>query len=149
MEAVGISAVTSQGLFLVDSYKSYKIDDGFLSEIREIQSMINKRNVESRFDEAAFKKSQENSKWITEKGKESVIFNPKASANEIIQDLAIYKMSHDLFSQKLKMVKVYIKMYQSKINLIKITKKRTEFEDLYQNIMIEIQKILKIKQMKK
>ena len=111
MEAVGISAVTSQGLFLVDSYKSYKIDDGFLSEIREIQSMINKRNVESRFDEAAFKKSQENSKWITEKGKESVIFNPKASPNEIIQDLAIYKMSHDLFSQKLKMVKVYIKMY--------------------------------------
>ena len=25
--------------------------------------MINKRNVESRFDEAAFNKSQENSKW--------------------------------------------------------------------------------------
>ena len=60
MEAVGISAVTSQGLFLVDTYKSYKIDDGLLSEIREIQSIINKRNVESRFDEAAFKKNQEN-----------------------------------------------------------------------------------------
>ena len=52
--------------------------------------MINKRNVESRFDEAAFNKSQENLKWNTKKGKESVIFNPKASANEIIQDLGIY-----------------------------------------------------------
>ena len=63
----------------------------------------------------------------------------------MIQDLAIYEMNHDIFSQKLKLVKVYIKMYQSMVKLIKTTKKkRTELEDLYQNIMIEIQKILKI-----
>ena len=33
-------------------------------------------------------------------------------------------MSIDIFSQKLKLVKIYIKMYQSMIKLIKNTKKR-------------------------
>ena len=70
MEAIGTSAVTSQGLDLVDSYKSYKSDDRYLNKIRKIQSMINKRNVEARFDATAFNNIQKkNSKWITENGK--------------------------------------------------------------------------------
>ena len=36
MEAVGISVIASQGLYLVDLYKSYKIDDRHLSVIKEM-----------------------------------------------------------------------------------------------------------------
>ena len=50
MEAVGTGELISQGLYLVDLYKSYKGDDWHLNEIREIKNMINminKRNVEA------------------------------------------------------------------------------------------------------
>ena len=39
MEAVGISVIASQGLYLVDLYKSYKIDDRHLSVIKDMQNL--------------------------------------------------------------------------------------------------------------
>ena len=93
--------------------------------------MVNKRNVEARFDTTVFNNIQENSKCIREDGKESAIFNPKTPDNEIIQDLTIYEISHYIFSQKTKAGKDLYKDVLEHDNTDKIYKKmRTELEDL-------------------
>ena len=95
-----VYTTSSEGLNLIESYRAYGGDEGKLTEINNIQNFMNKRNLEARFDATKFDSEKQNAIWQTKDGKTSVIFNPNASQDQIIEEIATHEMTHDILSQK-------------------------------------------------
>ena len=132
MKAVGTGMVSSEGLNLIDSYRAYNGNESDINNIKTIQESLQNRNINSRFDATYFTNNNENSMWITENGQQSVIFNPNANNDTIIQDLAVHELSHDIFSQKTQAGK---NLYKEVLNYAKTDENyksmRAELENLY------------------
>ena len=78
---------------LIDSAKEYNIDPSYVSDIQELTK---KRGIVSYFDASKFNDSQTGSYWTYEDGVPKIIFNPKASHEQRINELAIHEFLHDL-----------------------------------------------------
>lgn len=91
---------SSVGLDLVESYRAYNGNINKISEINNIQNFMNKRNLEARFDATKFDSEKQNAIWQTKDGKTSVIFNPNATQDQIIEEIATHEMTHDILSQE-------------------------------------------------
>lgn len=95
-----VYTTSSEGLNLIESYRAYNGDEGKISEINNIQNFMNKRNLEARFDATKFDSEKQNAIWQTKDGKTSVIFNPHATQDQIIEEIATHEMTHDIINQK-------------------------------------------------
>lgn len=94
-----VYTTSSEGLNLIESYRAYNGDEGKISEINNIQNFMNKRNLEARFDATKFDSEKQNAIWQTKDGKTSVIFNPHATQDQIIEEIATHEMTHDIINQ--------------------------------------------------
>lgn len=91
---------STEGLDLEQSYKAYNGEKKYTKQINNIQKFMNNRNIDARFDATMFDNNEQNAIWTTENGKDSVIFNPNASADQVIQNIATHEMTHDIINQK-------------------------------------------------
>lgn len=95
-----IYKISSKGLNLVESYLAYNGADNKIDEIKNIQDFMNGRNIEARFDATVFNNESLNAVWETKEGKTNVVFNPNASKEAIIEEIAIHEMLHDIINQE-------------------------------------------------
>jgi hypothetical protein len=91
---------SSKGLNLVESYLAYNGADNKIDEIKNIQDFMNGRNIEARFDATVFNNESLNAVWETKEGKTNVVFNPNASKEAIIEEIAVHEMLHDIINQE-------------------------------------------------
>lgn len=91
---------SSVGLDLVESYRAYYKNIDKINEINNIQNYMNVRNIDARFDATAFNNESVNALWETREGKNSVVFNPKASEEKVVEEIATHEMLHDIMNQK-------------------------------------------------
>ncbi len=91
---------SSEGLNLIDSYRAYNGNENKISEINNIQKYMEGRNIDSRFDATMFENEKQNAFWQTKDGKSTVIFNPNATQEQIIEEIATHEMTHDIINQK-------------------------------------------------
>lgn len=85
---------------LQDSAKKNNFDANNQTLI-SIQNMLNKAGVEGEFDSKMFSDEDTGGlHTIKENGKRKIVFNPKASADTILEELAIHEMAHDLMTFK-------------------------------------------------
>lgn len=131
-KAVGTGVVSSRGLDLVESYKAYNGDTKYKNEIANIQKFMNNRNIDARFDATMFDNNEQNAIWTTENGKDSVVFNPNATQEQVIQSIATHEMTHDIINQK---TEAGTSLFNDVLENIKTqkdyAKNRQEIEDLY------------------
>ena len=92
--------VSTEGMTLEESYVAYNKNDKSVKQIRNIQQAINNRGINARYDATMFKNNNQNALWTTQDGKQTVIFNPNANTEKIIQNIATHEMAHDIFNQK-------------------------------------------------
>lgn len=87
-------------LNFIESARKHNID--FNSEtIRSIDNLLNKRNINATFDANRFNDINTNAFWtIDDNGNRNVIFNPNANTNDLLQNVAIHELTHDLLSSK-------------------------------------------------
>lgn len=90
----------SVGLDLVESYRAYNGNINKINDINNIQNYMNVRNIDARFDATAFNNESVNALWETREGKNSVVFNPKASEETVVEEIATHEMLHDIMNQK-------------------------------------------------
>lgn len=95
-----VYTTSSEGLNLVESYRAYNGNINKINEINNIQNFMNKRNLEARFDATKFDSEKQNAIWQTKDGKTSVIFNPNATQDQIVEEIATHEMTHDILNQK-------------------------------------------------
>lgn len=95
-----IYKTSSEGLNLIDSYRAYNGNENKISEINNIQKYMEGRNIDSRFDATMFENEKQNALWQTKDGKSTVIFNPNATQEQIIEEIATHEMTHDIINQK-------------------------------------------------
>lgn len=95
-----IYKTSSEGLNLIDSYRAYNGNENKISEINNIQKYMEGRNIDSRFDATMFESEKQNALWQTKDGKSTVIFNPNATQEQIIEEIATHEMTHDIINQK-------------------------------------------------
>lgn len=65
-----------------------------------IKAMLDNRGVKSRFDAAIFEEKgiDGNAFWSNKNGVREVVFNPNASMDTIVEEIAIHELTHDLMS---------------------------------------------------
>lgn len=95
-----IYKTSSEGLNLIDSYRAYNGNENKIPEINNIQKYMEGRNIDSRFDATMFESEKQNALWQTKDGKSTVIFNPNATQEQIIEEIATHEMTHDIINQK-------------------------------------------------
>lgn len=89
-----------KNLNFVESARKYNIDSNS-ETIRSIDNLLNKRNINAMFDESRFSNIKTNAFWtIDENGNRNVIFNPNANTKDLLQNVAIHELTHDLLSSK-------------------------------------------------
>lgn len=89
-----------RNLNLVESAKTYNIDPSS-EAITSINKMLSDRGINARFDANLFNDSNANAIWMTNKNESGatvreVIFNPNADTKQLIQDVAIHELYHDM-----------------------------------------------------
>lgn len=123
-----VYTTSSEGLNLIESYRAYGGDEGKISEINNIQNFMNKRNLEARFDATKFYNKKVNAVWQIEDGKRSVIFDPNASIDSIIEEVAAHEMTHDIISQNTKSSNSFFK------DVLDYAKQNKEYKTLRKDI---------------
>lgn len=123
-----VYTTSSEGLNLIESYRAYGGDEGKISEINNIQNFMNKRNLEARFDATKFYDKKVNAVWQIEDGKRSVIFDPNASIDSIMEEVAAHEMTHDIISQNTKSSNSFFK------DVLDYAKQNKEYKTLRKDI---------------
>ncbi len=69
--------------------------------VQAVQNMMEKRGINATFDANRFDDVNTNAFWsIDENGKRQVVFNPNATTNDIVEEIAIHELTHDLMSSE-------------------------------------------------
>lgn len=95
-----LPTASTEGMTLQESAARYNIDP---QKQIATQTMMENRGVEARWDgtRAEFKDGTVNAIWQKdENGNRSVIFNPNASEDAIIENIAIHELTHDIMSSQ-------------------------------------------------
>lgn len=84
----------------VESAKKYNIKTDN-DTIKSIDRVMNERGVNANFDDTLFKNSNVNALWRTnEDGTREVVFNPNANTNDLLENVAVHELYHDIVQQK-------------------------------------------------
>ena len=84
----------------IDSAKKYNIktsDD----TIRSIDRVMSERRINAIFDDTQFKNNNVNALWrINEDGSRAVVFNPNANTQDLMENVAVHELYHDIANQQ-------------------------------------------------
>ena len=93
-----VPTANTEGMNLQESAERYGLNPNSTS-LKAIQLMLENRGINARFDSTPFKNSSTNAIWSKDgNGNRSVIFNPKASPDTVLENIAIHELTHDLMS---------------------------------------------------
>lgn len=69
--------------------------------VKIVQNAMDKRGIKASFDANRFTDENANAFWsIDENGNREVVFNPNATTNDIVEEVAIHEITHDLMSSE-------------------------------------------------
>ena len=84
----------------VESAQKYNIKTDN-DTIKSIDRVMSERGVNANFDDTLFKNSNVNALWRTnEDGTREVVFNPNANTNDLLENVAVHELYHDIVQQK-------------------------------------------------
>ena len=84
----------------VESAQKYNIKTDN-DTIKSINRVMSERGVNANFDDTLFKNSNVNALWRTnEDGTREVVFNPNANTNDLLENVAVHELYHDIIQQK-------------------------------------------------
>lgn len=84
----------------VESAQKYNIKTDN-DTIKSIDRVMSERGVNANFDDTLFKNSNVNALWRTnENGTREVVFNPNANTNDLLENVAVHELYHDIVQQK-------------------------------------------------
>lgn len=87
---------STEGMTLQESASKYNIKPETQSNV---QQLMDNRNIESRWDATKFKDNSVNALWSKDaNGNRQVIFNPNASLDTIVEEVAVHELTHDILS---------------------------------------------------
>ena len=82
------------------SARNYNIDVNN-ETINSIDKTLSQRGIKARFDSNAFINSNENAFWqLNKAGSREVVFNPNAKTNDLLENVAVHELYHDIFKSK-------------------------------------------------
>lgn len=82
------------------SARNYNIDVNN-ETINSIDKTLSQRGIKARFDSNAFIGSNENAFWqLNKDGSREVVFNPNAKTNDLLENVAVHELYHDIFKSK-------------------------------------------------
>lgn len=82
------------------SARNYNIDVNN-ETINSIDKTLSQRGIKARFDSNAFINSNENAFWqLNKDGSREVVFNPNAKTNDLLENVAVHELYHDIFKSK-------------------------------------------------
>lgn len=99
LQQVNLPGLNVKDMDLQQSAYKYGINPNS-EAIVTIDTMLKNRDVIGKFDEDLFKGSNENSLWSRKNGVRYVVFNPNASTDVLLEELAIHELTHDLMSSE-------------------------------------------------
>lgn len=80
----------------VESARTYNIDISN-NTIKNIDKTLSNRGIVSRFDASEFTNNNENAFWkVNSDGTREVVFNPKAKTNDLLENVAVHELYHDI-----------------------------------------------------
>ena len=83
-------------LNFIESARKYNIDTNN-DTIRSINKTLSQRNINSSWDDTVFKSNKQNALWkLNSDGTREIIFNPKAETGDLLQNVAVHELYHDL-----------------------------------------------------
>ena len=89
---------STEGMSLQESASKYNIKPETQSNV---QQLMDNRNIESRWDATKFKDNSVNALWTKDaNGNRQVIFNPNASLDTIVEEVAVHELTHDILSSE-------------------------------------------------
>lgn len=89
---------STEGMNLMESASKYNIKPETQSAV---QQLMENRGIESRWDATKFSDNSVNALWTKDaNGNRSVIFNPNASLDTIVEDVALHELTHDILSSE-------------------------------------------------
>lgn len=99
LQQVNLPGLSNKDMDLQQSAYKYGINPN--SEfVVTTKTMLDNRGIKSRFDADAFKNINGNAYWTNNNGVREVIFNPNASEQAILEEIAIHELTHDLMSSE-------------------------------------------------
>ena len=99
LQQVNLPGLSTKDMDLQQSAYKYGFNPNS-EAIVTAKTMLDNRGIKSRFDADAFKNINGNAYWTNKNGVREVIFNPNASEQAIIEEIAIHELTHDLMSSK-------------------------------------------------
>lgn len=82
------------------SAKQYNIDTSN-DNIKLINTKLLDRGIKARFDVNQFMNTKENAFWtVNEDGTREVVFNPNADTNDLLENVAVHELYHDISASK-------------------------------------------------
>ena len=85
---------------LKQSAKKYNIDINN-DTIKSIDKTLSQRGIKAKFDNSVFINSNENAFWqVNKDGSREVVFNPNAQTNDVLENVAIHELYHDISNSK-------------------------------------------------
>lgn len=99
LEQVNLPGLSTKDMDLQQSAYKYGFNPNS-EAIVTAKTMLDNRGIKSRFDADAFKNINGNAYWTNKNGVREVVFNPNASEQAIIEEIAIHELTHDLMSSK-------------------------------------------------
>lgn len=84
----------------IDSAKKYNIKTDN-DTIRTIDRVMSERKINAIFDDTQFKNNNVNALWrINEDGSRAVVFNPNANTQDLMENVAVHELYHDIANQQ-------------------------------------------------
>ena len=82
------------------SARNYNIDVNN-ETINSIDKTLSQRGIKAKFDNSVFINSNENAFWqVNKDGSREVVFNPNAQTNDVLENVAIHELYHDISNSK-------------------------------------------------
>ena len=89
---------STEGMTLQESASKYNIKPETQSAV---QQLMENRGIESRWDSTKFNDNSVNALWTKDaNGNRQVIFNPNASLDTIVEEVAMHELTHDILSSE-------------------------------------------------
>lgn len=83
-------------LNFIESARKFNIDTNN-DTIRSIDKALSQRNINASWDDTIFKNNKQNAIWkLNGDGTREIIFNPKAETGDLLQNVAVHELYHDL-----------------------------------------------------
>ena len=97
-QELSLPTVSTEGMNLMESASRYNIKPETQSTV---QNLMENRGIESRWDATRFNDNSVNALWTKDaNGNRQVIFNPNASLDTIVEEVAVHELTHDILSSK-------------------------------------------------